>query len=199
MDKGSSNLFETKDRGPFYVFLKQRKSDSNNKSKLALDVARILFVVGIKFQEISPISRVCWKIILSSGPEANKAIKNSSLRDRNMETFIPGFLTKRKGVIQGIPSDVSMKEIQESIEKENDINVMNAFRLKKRNRQSRMWEEFNAVCVEFKGSSLPEFIQIWRVRTPVLPYIPSVRICFKCGRIGHIGRTCENEKRCHMQ
>lgn len=196
MDKGSSNLFEIKHRGPFYVFIKQSKQNLENKSKSALDVARILFVLGIKFQEKSyqylgiPAGRLLFLL-------DQKLIKLlSALKDRNMEAFIPGILTKWKGVIQGIPLDITIKEIQESIESENDTSVINAFHLKKRNRQSRLWEGSNAVCVEFKGSFLPEYIKIWRVRVPILPFIPSVRICFKCGRIGHIGRTCENEERC---
>lgn len=51
-DKETRNLFGTKDRGPFYVFLKRSKSDENIKNKSALDVAKILFIVEIKFQEI---------------------------------------------------------------------------------------------------------------------------------------------------
>lgn len=113
-----------------------------------------------------------------------------------MEAFISAFLTKRKEVIHGIPLDVSIQEIQECIKKGIEIDVINAFRLKKKNNQSRVWEESNTVCVEFKENTLPEYNKIWRVRISVLPYIPSVRICYKCRRIGHIGRTCENDVRC---
>lgn len=190
------SLFSTKDRGPFCIFLKQSKEDATTKPKSALDIARVLYVTGIKFQEILPISRICWKIIFCSGAEANKVIKSSLLKDRHFEAFIPGFLTRRKGVIQGIPLDLSIKELQEYIEKENDVVVINAFRLKRRNKQTGSWENSGTVCVEFKGSNLPESIYMWRIRVAVHPYIPMVRICFKCGRIGHIGRTCDSEERC---
>jgi len=131
-----------------------------------------------------------------SGLEANKAIKNSLLKERKMDAFIRGFLTKRKGVIQGVPDDVPLKEIQEIVENENDIKVVNMFRLKKRNKVTKKWEDSSSVCVELRGNALPEYIKMWKVRIPVLPYIPLVRICFKCSRIGHIAKTCENKERC---
>lgn len=190
------SLFSTKDHGPFCIFLKQSKIDVATKPKSALDIARALYVIGIKFQEILPISRFCWKIIFLSSIEANKAINNSMFKDRHFEAFIPGFLTRRKGVIQGVPLDLSMKELQNCIEKENGIDTINAFRLKRRNKQTRTWENSSTVCVEFKGYTIPENIKIWRVIVTVHPFIPTVRIYFKCGRIGHIARTCDSEARC---
>lgn len=157
----------------------------------------MFFVIGIKFQEIISVSRFCWKIMFISGSETNKAIKNSLLKKRKMDAFIPGYLRKRKSVIHGVPDDIPLKEIQEIAETEN-IKVVNMFRLKRRNKVTKKWEDSNSVSVELRGNVLPEYgkVKMWKVRILVLPYISLGRICFKCGRIGHIVKTCENKERC---
>lgn len=54
----------------------------------------------------------------------------------------------------------------------------------------------NSICLEFKGQILPDLIKIWRFNIPIQPYIPSVRICYKCDSIGHMSKACDKEEKC---
>lgn len=48
----------------------------------------------------------------------------------------------------------------------------------------------------FKGEKLPQKIKICKAVLTVKPYVANVRLCFKCGKIGHISKFCDKEEAC---
>ncbi|EFN75334.1 hypothetical protein EAI_12577, partial [Harpegnathos saltator] len=53
-----------------------------------------------------------------------------------------------------------------------------------------------SVCIEFMSQTLPNSVIIWRSIIDIKPYFPSIRICYNCGRLGHIAKVCKSSKRC---
>lgn len=89
-----------------------------------------------------------------------------------------------------------IEEITNTINKDNDkLKVFNASRLKRRD-SSGPWIDFQTVCLKFKGQILSNSILIWRSKIFVSPYVPAARLCFKCGRMGHITKCCQGKERC---
>lgn len=110
--------------------------------------------------------------------------------------FILHAVTHVRGVIRGIPLDASMEEVVEIINLDNSIKTTHAFRLKRRNTQTSIWEDSQSVYVELKCRDFPDKILIWRTVIYMSLYILSVRLCYKCGKIGHIFKNCVAEERC---
>lgn len=155
--------------------------------------------MNIKFSRIVKYSRDTWRATFSSKMLANNVFTNKLLQESDIVAFIPRFKISRKVVIKEIPIDVPLTELKEVIEEENPgVNIINMFRLKQRNRATRVMEESELVCMEIKGEVFQEKISIWRAIIPVKPYVQSVRLCFKCGRIGHISKFCERPEACLM-
>lgn len=186
--------YNSKTRGPVYVFLKFIKKTATSFSITKL--SRILSLIGIKFQEIFNVSRFSWKILFTSASDAINTLKNKFLQERNLEAYVPSFLFKRKMVIHDVDEEATLDECKEALENENTISILNIFRMKRRDRETKNWIPSQSICVEIKGNIIPEQVYMWRCRLKTSLFIPTVRICFKCGKIGHISRTCEEEERC---
>lgn len=56
--------------------------------------------------------------------------------------------------------------------------------------------ESETCCIQILGETLPEHLLIYRTVNPVQAYIPGVRLCYKCGQIGHISKGCTKDTRC---
>lgn len=183
-------------RAPFIVYFRLVK---NNEGK-QLSLQRILNMLNsanIKFSYIERYSRIIWKVTFSSKTMANNAISNKMLSDVGLIAFIPKFKVSRKVVIREIPENFLLDELKEVIEDENtNLVVLNIFRLKRRDRETRKLKDSQTVCIELRGEVLPEKIYIYKTVNVVIPYISSVRFCYKCGLIGHISEYCEKPETC---
>ena len=51
------------------------------------------------------------EIIFKNRHEANRILKDETLKKFNLETFIPGFRKIRKGIIEGVPTNLSEEDI----------------------------------------------------------------------------------------
>ncbi|KYM97368.1 hypothetical protein ALC62_11973 [Cyphomyrmex costatus] len=43
---------------------------------------------------------------------------------------------------------------------------------------------------------LPKYVYLYKIRHEVSPYVPRVRNCYSCFRVGHISKSCKNDARC---
>lgn len=112
--------FEKNDRAPFIVQLQRiEDGDAVTKPLLPLEVSRLVAKAGIKFANIEPLTRKTWNIAFDSRDEANKALSNQYLKSLKMKIFLPSYHVLRKGVIRGIPQDMSIEEVIEGIKQEN--------------------------------------------------------------------------------
>nr|XP_012231351.1 PREDICTED: uncharacterized protein LOC105677355 [Linepithema humile] len=96
-----------------------------------------------------------------------------------------------------IPLDVTIDELKTTFSKENlGFQISVVFRLKRKNKITKTWKKCQLICITIKDENLPGKIILWRCVTPVHAYIPNVRICYNCGRLGHISKTCKSERVC---
>lgn len=187
-------IYEAGSRGPFLVHIRTHKDETKKLS--ILEISRKLNKANVKYENFTVVSKNQWKIQCSSRSDANNITSNKFLAEMKLEAYIPFYLLRRKGVIYDVPFDISMEELQGAINEENPVQVFNAHRMKRKDKCSGTWIESETVCLEFSGQHLPEAIKIWKAGIRVKPFIPSVRMCYVCGKIGHISKVCTNPRRC---
>ena len=151
----------------------------------------------VNFKSIESHSKNTWKITFETMAQANAVIRNKAVKDSGFIAIIPRFKLQRKGVIKGIPVDITNEELLESLRAENpEVAINRIFRLKRRDYNSKQWINSQSVCVEFKGQTLPRDVKLWRAVLEVSIYVPQVRRCYNCGGIGHISKGCTSQPKC---
>lgn len=183
--------------GPYLVLAKYKIGNRTTKRLSAFEAARKLSKANIKYDSLEDYSFNTWKLIFKSRSAANLSLTNRFVKEQEITTFIPRFRLFRKGVINRIPLDIPLDELQTTIEDENSkLRVNKLFRLKRKDKETKKWVDSSSVCIEFKHDLLPEKISIWKILTPVSVYVPAVKLCFKCGQLGHISKTCSRPEIC---
>lgn len=98
-------------------------------------------------------------------------------------------------MIKGILNDIPLNKLQATLEKDNPLLRLNyIFGLKRRDSVTKKWIDSQSVCLEFKSQDLPRNIKLWKVNLFVHPYVTPVRRCYKCGKLGHTSKGCEQEQ-----
>lgn len=123
--------------------------------------------------------------------EFHKNIKSDSLEHKFI-AYLPLYFIVVKGVITGIPLDMSIEEVKEELADNGDIldiYRMNRFRDGKKEPSDRM-------CISFRSQFLPKSIKLCYIRSRILPYISKVVYCQKCLRFNHKKENCKGKNIC---
>lgn len=193
--------YSRQERGPFAVYIKTTGELVKSKPIKAIEVARKLANNNIRFDNIAESSRNTWRLTFTLREAANDCLSNLNLEKNGLEAFVPMHLRFKKGVVRDIPVDVSLEELKKCIQEENKNTVVSDIhRLKKKNNKpsadKHKWIDSSTVRITFSSSVLPRQIRLWGILLPVSDYIPPVRICFNCGKFGHIKDKCKSQKVC---
>lgn len=179
------SLYTEKNRPPFVVFMKYLRGSSNkeNKASSLLEVSRRLVKAKIPYKSIIGHVKNVWKVIFDSRIQANAMTRN--LLSLGFAAFIPSFKVLRKDVIKGVPEDATDDEIIRALKEDNpDLSINKVFRLRRKDSKTGQWIASQSMCVIFGGQILSRDVKIWKAVVPISIYIPQVRRCFRCGRIG---------------
>ncbi|XP_023317041.1 uncharacterized protein LOC111694182 [Trichogramma pretiosum] len=183
--------------GPYSV---QVRSLIPNAEVSQFKIGSLVYKLYPSIQEIYRRGRSRVEIIFLNREQANDLANNKSLRNYNLEAYVPGFRKSRKGIIRGIDVDFSEDEILEGVKGLNTINILDVRRLiskvKNETDKEKKWVPTRSVVLSFEGQNLPGYIYIWGVRAKVEPYVQNVMQCYNCLKFGHITKTCRGKSVC---
>lgn len=96
-----------------------------------------------------------------------------------------------KGVIWGIPLEMSTDEIKANIKggKIKEAKRLTMFK-------EGVRTETGSILLEFEGENLPTKVTLGYIAYSVREYIPKPLRCFKCQRFGHNAAVCKGRVRC---
>lgn len=96
-----------------------------------------------------------------------------------------------KGVIWGIPLEMSIDEIKANIKggKIKEAKRLTVFK-------EGVRRETGSILLEFEGEYLPSKVYLGYIAYSVREYIPKPLRCFKCQRFGHTAAVCKGKVRC---
>lgn len=190
--------FDVNNKGPYGVWIKKITMDDKELS--AYKVGSILYKSYKNIIDIKRKNKYKVEVILKSREEANLLLTDNSLRQYNLEPFLPGFRKQRKGIAKRIPLDLSDEDIMAGCESE--IEILEIKRLNMRNKQSTTdkdkWIPSQSILITFSGQIIPEKIFIFKVKTYIEPYVSKPMQCYNCFKFGHTSKTCRGKKLCSM-
>lgn len=122
--------------------------------------------------------------------QQGKLMTLTSLNGAKVKCHVPGGRAKSRGVITGVPLDITMEEFKKEVK---GGRVVEAKRMTNKNKGNG--EESPTVMVEFDGH-IPSRVCLGYVSYFVREYVPAPLRCFKCQRMGHVASVCKGQCRC---
>lgn len=129
-------------------------------------------------------------IVCKDEKQQGKAIKMNIINRKKVECS-KNYKKFTKGVITGIPVNVSVDDVKRNITNAR----VNEVRHLKVNRNGNMQDSLS-VMINFDQEKLPEKVYIGFMCYDVRLYIPPPIRCFKCQRYGHVAAVCKGKQRC---
>lgn len=186
------------DTGPFLVLIRSNQLDRNLGNIHPIKIGRELRKANI--QGISKITRKGKQILgieFFSIKSANDFIDSDFPKNNNLETAIPVSLVTCRGVVRGIPVDVTPIEFTENTK--SPAKIVSARRISKKSIDqdgNTVYTPTETMIVTFAGQKLPKDIRIEYYHSRVSTYIPPVIQCSNCLRYGHFQTSCRSKQRC---
>lgn len=174
--------------GPMVVIFKS--ADMNLAKISPLKIAKALNDAGKNYvKSVTQTREGGIAVTCFNAAQAEKLKGLDRLGDWAVTADYPKSEIQCKGVISGVPLDVSEKEVMEICD-----SVVEAKRLK--TKRSGKLEDSMAMCLTFDKKILPGEVRLGFQVFSVRPYVPTVIRCFKCQRIGHTAEKCKGTVRC---
>lgn len=190
----------------FFVLIDlELKASKENEKKRINDIKIFEILENLKLEKgLIRIKRIGFrrsKVLYKNASEANQLImKMDELKKFNLKPFIPiGFVVKY-GIIRDIPKSIPTEKLEESIISDIPIRPGSIFRFTRAdpfNENKRL--NTTTIKVGFNGNELPESVTVFLSERKVDYFIPRPKQCHRCGRLGHITKTCKSSRLCCLK
>nr|CAI5837261.1 unnamed protein product [Callosobruchus analis] len=160
------------DTSPFMIIVESLNMDVANMHPIKL--GRKLQKADIRgIQCITRKGKNRVGIEFSSPKSANNFIDSKFLKEENLHAFIPNSLVTSRGVVRGIPEDMTPEEIIQCAKTEQ--KVVHARRINRRQLnedRTVSYVKTSTVVLIFEGKKIPKHVDLSYFRVKVNVYIP---------------------------
>lgn len=184
------NLYTKHCISPYIVYIESQ--DKNAGKMHYMKLARILKeadVTGIR--EIKPLGKNRIELTTNTWQQANTVVHSKRLKDMGLNTYIPTFKAKAKGLARTIDPELTEEEILKEIRTSNGSKVEKVQRIKIRDRDdaSKLINS-GRIVLTFSANTVPDYVYLFHTRVKVEPYIGKLIQCYKCFRFHHLSLQC---------
>lgn len=183
------------DVAPFRVIVQLNDDDGGQLRANKLSLGKVLSRVEEYKQDITnmrALGRNKVLVFLRSFQTANKLQSDKLLRSNNYKAYIPRSFVSVTGVVAGVPTDMTIDEIQDNIACQYPILAIN--RLHRYVSGRKM--EAHRISITFRASTLPAEVRLFCCINSVRPFVNKPVLCLNCLRYNHATDSCRSKKRC---
>ncbi|XP_063241205.1 uncharacterized protein LOC134541594 [Bacillus rossius redtenbacheri] len=187
---GGSARYPDTCSGPFIVVVESLDSNIGNLHPISLGKRLHPNRYILQIQQAGP-KRL--KMYFSTATAANQFLDSDTPGKMNLRASIPMGLTRKQGIIYGVPLDVSMEEVLDGYESATH-KLLHAERLTKHIQRDGqdLRVPIKLLSLTFEGQTLPPYISIFKEIYKVTPKVQSVTMCYQCHRFGHTAKNCRS-------
>lgn len=153
-------------------------------AQVAKDSAEILFKEKLSRDKIL--------IACKNAKSANTLVNDETLSNK-YNIFIPQNYVSRFAIIRDIDTDISEKDIFESLEtrqfKLNSVQRLNRRTVDESGKV--LYVPSRTMKLNFAGQDIPANVYLWYSRIECEPFIQSTLQCYRCMRFGHASNKCK--------
>lgn len=176
-------------RSEFVVIVKLKSNAP--KTLNAVHLAESLSKEMGGFQHAKSLANGRILVVCNSKTQQEKALSISSLRNCDVEVYVPGTGTRAKGVIYGVPIDITDEEIRNNSMGTKIVEVRR-FLITRNNEKMPS----RTVLLTFDSAVMPSRVGIGFLSFQVKPYIRPPLRCFHCQGYGHVASVCRSKRKC---
>lgn len=178
------------DVGPFRIII-ERKNKPINKITAGYLLKKLKLNSGLMDMKKNGIKKVI--AYFKTAVEAN-AILNYNTCQLEYNFFLPVHFISVRGVISGIPEDITLEEIIEEID--TNTEILHTYRINRFKDGKKV--PTDKVSIAFRTNQLPRYVRLCNIRSRVDPFISKSAFCTKCLRFNHMEKNCRSNKiRCN--
>lgn len=183
--------------GPYYVLVTSEEPITSRRmnSELHLFVKFKKADISGNF-ETKNIAFKTFRLTFNNPISANDFVNNKKLPNAGLKAFIPASFAQKYYIVKHVPEEFTGQEIIESINNSgNDFEAISVVRFKTKNERGKTVFS-QTIKVGLIADTLVTKIKMFRTNAHADLYVPAVRLCKNCGRLGHIAIRCRSKKRC---
>ena len=198
-----SNKYDIKDSGPFIVILESSTQNLGNFHPMSIGklILQEHKELDNYIHSINMAGKNRVKVTFKSSYHANILLASEILKNKEIKSFIPQYLTKRVGIIRGVDLSLSEEEVKDLITplQGQYFTIVDVTRMKRKivnEGKDPEYKPTGTMKISFKGQQLPSCISICKVICEVEPFVQRVVQCFNCLRYGHVSAQCRSKVKC---
>lgn len=190
------NWYPQNHSGPFHVLVKPNEvlTKTQRNSELFL-YEKIRHVIENKDFTIKNIGFNQYRITFKSAREANDFVLNPLLKELNLGVLIPDRFIQKYCIIRNVPLSFTYSDIISEIEDNNGLEVISVYRFNRRDAAGKFSPSLT-IKIGIMSPDFPKEIKMFGSLVETEVYVPPLRQCKNCGRLGHIASRCKGKKRC---
>ncbi|KAG5329018.1 NOB1 protein, partial [Acromyrmex heyeri] len=119
---------------------------------------------------------------------ANNLVTNPDLI-KGYSIFIPTFKIMRSDIIRGVPTSVTDQELKLNLKSSCPVTEIKRLNRRVVKEGGVEYTPSTSVNIKFAGQILPRQVFLFYDSHEVLPFVPRVKTCFSCFRVGHIRKV----------
>lgn len=167
------------------------KLKGNTKGLNSLQLVDCLAKEIGHFQHAKTLANGRILVVCNSKKQQDRALALTSLNKCDVEVFVPGTGSRAKGVVYGVPTEISDEDILANV-KGAKVCEVKRFQITKDNEKVPS----QTVLLTFDTETIPRRIGLGYLSFQVKPYIRPPLRCFNCHRYGHVAAVCRAKRKC---
>lgn len=188
-------------QGPYSVYITKMYTEKV-KNYSDLDIARILDVIDVPYNQVCPVARNVWDVSFLERTDANNFANNEENRtlfaQNGLNVYVPKHRVVQRGIVRGVPFDIDADALLAEInEKNSGVHAIASSRMKRKVKNedgTNKWQDTKSFWVDFGAKTMPEKLLMFKTRVEVTVYVDQTVVCYKCGKIGHRKKFCKKEE-----
>lgn len=189
-------LYTPNHPGPFYVIVSSETPISSRRKNCELHLYIRLKQINLTNYACKCVGYNTFRMTFNNFESANLFATNPNLKTVGLKAYIPERFVQRFYIIKNVPTCLSANIIKDEIMQNNEcMEVVSIYRFTRKN-DSGLIVPTETIKIGIIFDGIPT--KIYMCGTKITPdlYVPPVRLCLNCGRLGHIALRCRSTKKC---
>ncbi|XP_017468425.1 PREDICTED: uncharacterized protein LOC108360583 [Rhagoletis zephyria] len=184
-------------KGEIFLLVDSSGCQAMNNDKITTGLTLLSQIKDLKVQDLDliyAIGRSLYKVTFTNVYAANSFLLDNRIRKRGLKPFLPRSALETYGVVRGVPVCFSDYDILKN--SRSAATIVSVMRFKRKDPAGDNYSPTTTIKIGFAGNDVPKEIIFEHTKLNVDIYIPPLRQCVNCGRLGHTKLGCKSKKRC---